>query len=290
MIVRAAFAWSLIFVVSVGSSFAAIQHYQIKDTFSTSGFSASWLHSGESALKGTVANGARMNGRTTSRITGVLQGDLVNNQLQQISGSITGNLMQLSSYLNSTLTPANPLSMSDSFELKLGSSSSVVGGTGALQFKSPGANPGEYTGGFFDFSLFVPGKAAGSILDGTFFFKPQAESGNAPLSPNRGDANEFTLWGNNWMHDGGPASGSNLSNFTDWVAFLTSLGHPNPGSAVLLDGGTGLLAALGIDIYVLNDQPLDPPPGGSDVPEPTSMFVWSMIVACSANFARKAKR
>jgi len=285
LIVRACVIWSVIFVVSVGSCVAAIQTYQIQNTFSTSGFSASWLHSGESALKGSSMNGARMTGVTSSRITGILQGDLVNNQLKQISGSVSGQLMQLSSYLNSTLTLTNSLSMSDSFELKLGSS---AGGAGALQFKSPGTNPGEYTGGYLDFSLLVPGKATGSILDGTFFFKPQAESGNAPLSPNRGDANEFTLWGNNWMHDGGPASGSNPSNFSDWNTFLATLGYS--GGTVLRDGGDGLDASLGIDFYVVNDQPLDPPPGGPGVPEPASMFVWSMIVACSMKFSRKATR
>jgi len=43
-----------------------------------------------------------------------------------------------------------------SFEIKLGSSASSTG-AGALQLKNPGVNPGEYAGGFLDFSFFVDG-------------------------------------------------------------------------------------------------------------------------------------
>ena len=52
-----------------------------------------------------------------------------------------------------------------------------------------------------DFSLMVGGSTT-SVLDGTFFFKPQAESGSDALSPNRGTSYNFSLWGWDWMHDG----------------------------------------------------------------------------------------
>lgn len=115
--------------VLIGNGFAAIQTYQIVDTFSIDGFSAPWLHSGEGNLSGSTENGARRSGAISSRLSGILIGDLNGNQLTDISGSINGNLLQVSSYLNSSLGLASMLGASTSFEIKLGSSAS---GTGAL--------------------------------------------------------------------------------------------------------------------------------------------------------------
>lgn len=259
---------------------ASLVQYKIADTFSTSGFSASWLHAATGALNkidGTEENGARRSGKLSSRISGSLEGDLNGTILSDISGNVTGMLKQLSGYLNTAL--GTSFGMNDTFDLKLGKQSRPGdAGMGAMQFETSG--PGEYTGGFLDFDLVVEGVSA---LTGTFFFKPQAESGNAALSPNRGTSSEFTLWGANWMHDAGPVDGGAEA---DWGTFLTSLGYT--GGDVLrtaLDSGnngegdaTIIAASLGIDLYV------------SIVPEAASVMTWLMLSGLGCAYACRQRR
>jgi hypothetical protein len=174
--------------------------YEVSPQFATDGFTASWLHGATGGPPhGSAENGALLNGPTSSRIAGSLEGNLLTNRLLNASGDISCCLKQLASYLNDRF--GTSFTTSTAFDLKLGLLAN--GGDGALAFETDGAGSGQFTGGFLDFSLFVDG-AASSLRDGTFFFKPQAESGSARLSPNRGTSSEFTLWGWNWMHDGAP--------------------------------------------------------------------------------------
>jgi hypothetical protein len=264
---------SIVALGVAGTARAAIQNYDIIDTFATSGFSASWLHSAENSRNGTLANGARMNGQTSSRISGTLTGDLVGNILSGASGSVSGTLKQLSVYLNSEFSTT--FIMSTPFQLLLGGQAS--GGDGALEFETAGA--GKFTGGFLDFSLFVNGGLT-SLVDGTFFFKPQAESGNAALSPNRGTSSEFTLWGANWMHDGDPMDGGAEP---DWSTFLAGLNYGGPSEVLreLASGDPGIPATLGIDLYIKSNGTTGQG-GGGDVPEPLSAVVWGILVCVGA--------
>jgi hypothetical protein len=127
-----------------------------------------------------------------------------------------------------------------------------------------------------DFALDIVGGAA-NVLTGTLFFKPQAETPSAVLTPNRGDSTEFTLWGLNWMHDGSPIGGGES---IDWIDFLReSLGY---SGTVEVDRST---ATLGIALYAVDRNPDD----GSLNPEPTAFVVWgllSMIGAVSCNRKR----
>lgn len=246
--------------------------YNVLPKFTTDGFTASWLHSATSGPPhGSEENGALLEGAMSSRIAGTLEGDLLGNVLSNASGSVSGKLKQLSSYLNvafgTSFTTYTP------FELKLGGQ--AVGSDGALAFETNGAGTGQFTGGFLDFSLFVDGNTT-SLIDGTFFFKPQAESGNAALSPNRGTNSTFTLWGWNWMHDGPPVVGTGPEPI--WATFLSGLGYTGP--AVLRtpsDGGPQLLNPLGIAMYVADPDP--PALEGLHNPEPAALVTWSLLIA-----------
>lgn len=260
-----------IVLISNASCEAAIQTYEVRDIYSSSvaEFSASWLHSADASVNGTVENGARRNGLTSSRLTGSLQADLSGNVLSDVTGVVQGNLGQLASSLNAQLGLG--LLPQDAFELRLGG---AAGGSGAIQLLSAD----EFTGGYLDYSLYV-GSVGDTVASGTFFYKPQAELGNALLDPNRGDANAFTLWGNNWMHDGSPVAGSNEPDFTDWQSFLSPLGYT--GGNVLRSAG-GLDAELGTSFYLVNQNQLANP-------EPTALVVWSLLgISCSAYRRRRS--
>jgi hypothetical protein len=243
--------------------------YNILPEFSTDGFSASWMHSAESSPNGTgtPGNDALLNGARSSAILGGLEGDLSGNVLSNVSGSVSGTLKQLSFYLNSVF--GQSYSTDTSLELKLGAAN---GGSGALQFETNGSGTGQFTGGFLDFSLFVGGSLT-SLLDGTFFFKPQAESGSAVLSPNRGTSEEFTLWGWNWMHDGNPVDGGTEPN---WSSFLGALGYSGPEVLRTPDSGPPLQSPLGIALYVVDPDP--PAPASGHSPEPTAFFIWGLLI------------
>jgi hypothetical protein len=241
--------------------------YNVLEEFSTDGFSASWLHSAESLLNGTPENGALLNGARSSRVAGSLEGNLSGSVLSDVSGSVSGTLKQLSIYVNDVF--GTSYAMSTPFDLKLGGAAS--GGNGALKFETDGAGTGQFTGGFLDFSLFVAGSAT-SLLDGTFFFKPQAESGSAVLSPNRGTSDEFTLWGWNWMHDGLPVDGALEP---DWESFLGALGYSGPTVLRTPASGPGLVSPIGVALYVVDPDPPVLSEGHS--PEPTAFIVWGLL-------------
>ena len=188
--------------------------------------------------------------------------------LANASGSVSGKLKQLASYLNgvfgtnfTTWTP---------FELKLGGSAN--GGNGALAFETNGTGSGEFTGGYLDFSLWVADSAT-SLLDGTFFIKPQAESGSDVLSPNRGTSSEFTLWGWNWMHDGLPVD---MAAEPSWGEFLSGLGYAgDPVNRTLPGGVSGFTAPLGIALYIVDPDP--PAPEAMHNPEPATVVIWGLL-------------
>ncbi len=251
-------------------------NYDILQNFSAEGFSASWLYGADSALSGSAGNGALLAGETSSRISGALEGDLSGNKLLNPTGSVSGSLKQLASYLNTAL--GTNFSTCTPFQLLLGGMSD--GGQGGFAFETNGAGTGEYTGGFLDFSLMVGGSST-SVLDGTFFFKPQAETGSGALSPNRGDSYAFSLWGWNWMHDGLPADGAAAPN---WGDFLSSLGYTGPAAVDRTppDGSAALIAPLGIAMYLV-----DPPSGGMSNPEPTAFLIWGLLAAVTITFSRR---
>ncbi len=154
---------------------------------------------------------------------------------------------------------------------------------GGMQFETAGTGTGEFTGGWFDYELLIDDLATDSVgfvsvTKGTFYIKPQAETGGShPLEPNRGDSGEWTAWGNNWAHDGAPYGsprGERVGSWSDWD-FLKALGHPVDSDGDLrltkrrnVDHGI----QLGIDLYaVMESEPGDTP----TVPEPVAAVIWS---------------
>jgi hypothetical protein len=260
-------ALALVLAFTTATSASVHTYYDVRQQDTIDGFSASWLHAATSGLNGSSENGALLNGAISSRLSGNFEGDLSGNVLSNISGGINGRLKQLASYLNGTLS--TNFGTSDAFELRLGESAN--GGKGALAFETTGTGTGEFTGGFLDFSLYVANNTA-SLLDGTFFFKPQAESGSDPLSPNRGNDFASTLWGFNWMHDGAPVDGGET---TDWSSFLSGLGYTGPSILRTPSSGPGLDAPLGIALYIVD--PPAPPDGGLSNPEPTTLVIWGLL-------------
>ena len=225
---------------------------------------ASWLHSAD--VGGSTANGAYFTGDDMSgRLAGVLEGDLSGNILSNITGVVSGKLKQLSNYL----PDADIYLMSQAFDLKLGV---AAGGSGALQFISNSG--GEFAGGWVDFSLVV---GDDELMGGTLFFKPQAETASASLSPNRGDSSEFTLWGLNWTHD----SPAVVGETPDFAAFLAGLGHPSTANRPDVEGAT-----LGIALYVTDP---DPPLTYAANPEPTTFLVWGVLAMIGAGYCRRER-
>lgn len=238
-------------------------------------FSASWLHDASGARNvssGTEANGAYRSGKISGAITGSLYGNAVDGRLSGIGGTLNGNLSNLLKNLNADLRNQN-------FVLRLGADIDSSH-TGALKFNADGnGGPGAFTGGYIDYLLEVPGVPSFS-LSGTFFFKPQAETGSSSLSPNRGDSSAFTLWGYNWMHDSGPIDGSAAT--VDWLSFLGDLGYTGGlvNRSSYLDGGH----SLGIALFASGQQPHT-----AAQPEPTTYLVWcglSMIALAVSSRAR----
>ena len=256
-------ALALVLTFQATASASVHTYYEVQQQDSIDGFSASFLHAAASGLNGSPENGALLNGAISSRLTGSFEGDLSGNILSNISGSVNGRLKQLASYLNGIFPTS--LSTSDQFELRLGGLAD--GGKRALAFETNGVGTGEFTGGFMDFSLFVDGNAA-SLLDGTFFFKPQAESGSDKLSPNRGTSYTSTLWGFNWMHDGTPVDGGPTP---DWTSFLSGLGYNGPTVLRTPAVGPALGSPLGISLDFV-----DPPQAA---PEPAGIIVWGVLAA-----------
>lgn len=235
-------------------------------------FSASWLHDASGArnvASGTDANGAYRSGKISGAVAGSLYGNLVGGKLLGIGGTLSGNLSHLLKSIDIGLK-------SQDFTLKLGEAIDSSH-TGALQFKTDGDGPGDFTGGFIDYLLVVPAMPDFSIA-GTLFFKPQAETGSAALSPNRGDASAFTLWGYNWMHDSGPIDGSSAT--VDWMSFLSGLGYTGPEVTrpEILDGGQ----TLGIALYASDPVAVN----NSINPEPTTIFVWGGLTMLAIGFGR----
>ena len=239
------------------------------DVIPISGFQGSWLHSATgSEDAGSPLNGPRWNGDDISdRISGGFQGDLEDNILSNITGSVSGKLGQLAGYLN-TVTSSG-LSTADMFELKLGQ---AAGGVGVLQFETDGVGSGQFSGGVLSFSLIV---GTDSVLDGTFFFKPQAETASGVLTPNRGDSDAFTVWGLNWMHDGEPQEDGTEPN---WLAFLGDL---DPGVTTLVDRPA---VTLGIAMYAV-----DPPGAGPANPEPATVMIWGLLGALGMTAYRRVR-
>jgi hypothetical protein len=211
-------------------------------------------------------NRAYRSGNLSGLISGSLYGDFDSsrNELQGIGGSVTGKLQYLLGVGHSEET----------FVLKLGETAGA-GKTGALKFETEGA--GEYSGGFIDFALSYTG--AVNPLTGTFFFKPQAETGSLLLSPNRGSATAFTLWGYNYMHASAPYGST--ENTVDWTTFLGALGY---------DDGTVVRASqdqtLGIALFVSNP---DPSPEYAANPEPTTVFVWAVLSILGLGYCRRTR-
>ena len=212
-------------------------------------------------------NRAYRTGSISEQIGGKLTGDLSGNELTSISGKLSGNLGML---LNS------PSLNGKAFDLLLGSS--IIdpnrSGTGALKFETNGPGTGEFTGGFIDYQLWVDGS---SILDGTFFFKPQAETGSHMLSPNRGDPEAFTLWGYNYMHSSAPFGAS--SGDFDWIDFLSSLGYV--GTDLV---GRNSAGNLGIALFASDPEP---PIQNSSNPEPTTFLVWGGLAIIGFGISRR---
>lgn len=238
-------------------------------------FSASWLHDATSSpnlSSGTNANRAYRSGMTSDLMSGSLYGELNQheNALSDIGGTVSGNLKMLL---------GDAAFDSPSFVLRLGME---AGKTGKLKFETNGAGTGEYSGGYLDFALDVGSTL--NVVTGTFFFKPQAETGSSVLSPNRGNSSAFTLWGYNWMHDSGPIDGS--PNSVDWAKFLGKLGYT--GDTVLRTDALGntLEQALGVALYVSDPSP--PPPYASN-PEPTTLVVWAVLMSVGACYCGRKR-
>ncbi len=154
---------------------------------------------------------------------------------------------------------------------------------GALQFESTGAGTNEYTGGFLDYELTVDDSS--KTLSGSFFFKPRRESGSGTLSPNGGNAETFSLWGNNWMHDTGGFAGV----YSGWEELLDSLGYN--GAADPFDQVQRLeiteAERLGIDLHVTNRTIVPPPDPSQNVPESSAIMVWAVLIASGAAGQRR---
>ena len=113
------------------------------------------------------------------------------------------------------------------------------------------------------------------MLDGTFFFKPQAESGSHVLSPNRGTSYDSTLWGFNWMHDGTPVDGGVGAKLGEFLKrpglywsdrFANTCIRPRPEQPA------------GPCVYIVDP----PPPDGLQNPEPATLMIWGLLVVLSA--------
>lgn len=242
-------------------------------------FSASLLHDATASPAGTAPanladdNRAYRMGATSGFMSGSLYGDYdaSSNQLTAIGGTVSGNLRLL--FSNDNLNDKN-------FVLKLGQEAGA-GKTGALKFETNGAGTGEYTGGFVDFALAIVGESS-DFLTGTFFFKPQAETGSLMLSPNRGTASEFTLWGYNWMHSSGPYG---TSDAVSWDSFLEPLGYDGNVTrpSILADE---LNRTLGVALYV--NAPSTAPTSAAN-PEPTTCVIWGVLVGAALVFTRRSR-
>ena len=246
--------WAVALFVASGASnvFASIHtYYNVLPTFETDGFSASWLHAATSALNGSSENGALLNGDTSSRIAGSLEGDLSGNTLSNISGSVSGLLKQLAGDLNSAF--GTSFSTSTTFELALGGSSN--GGHGwRWRSKPTGRGPeNSRADTWITVCTWREVRRACLMVRSSSNHRPNRV---AALSPNRGNSYNFSLWGWDWMHDGAPVDGSAAP---DWTAFLSSLGYT--GDTVYRtapEGGTAATVPLGIAMYVV-DPPLRRP-------------------------------
>ncbi len=250
--------------------------------FNAGAFSASWLHSGTvragqgtDRYLGTDANGPRKSGQVSNRLSGGLNGDWngFSKQLTGITGEISSNISNIRHY-GAFTDHANSLAGISSITgddlLK------IVIHDGGLALETTG--PGEFTGGWLNYEILVDDleNADGfvSVTEGNFFFKPQAEArGSDLLSPNRGTINEFTVWGNNWNHDGLAAGSFTDANQgdaadSDWD-FLSGLGYTG-GFTNRADTHQGI--DLGIDLFVASQQFVPP------VPEPASMMVWGSLI------------
>lgn len=236
---------------------------------------ASWLHDssmspyGPSPTSG-ADNRAYRTGYLSEQINGSLYGELNGDRLTGIGGRLTGNLGML---LNSSSLNDQP------FELLLGRSISA-NRTGGLQFETNGAGTGEFTGGFVDYRLTVSSTNTNDpqvVLEGTFFFKPQAETGSTALTPNRGDPQAFTLWGYNYMHDSGPASGPAAG---PWGAFLSGLGYTGNVTR------SSVNRTLGIALFASNPEP---PIEQSINPEPTTFVVWGGLAMIGIGSCRRRR-
>jgi hypothetical protein len=222
------------------------------------GFRATYLHAATSSIIGSNANGGRRSGNLSNALTGSMQGDLNGNILSGISGEISGMLKGLTSLFSNTSTTP--------FALRLGSD---AGGTGALAFETEGSGTGQFTGGFLDYDLVIGGMSADS---GTFFFQPAAQMGgsslnpSSPLVPNRGNSDAFTLWGNNYMHDG--------NGYTEqsWLSFLEGTPLEYGGGSYVTRSNV-VNSPLGIDIFA----DMSGGGGGGVVPEPESLAVWVLL-------------
>jgi hypothetical protein len=218
-------------------------------------FSASWLHDATGArnvASGSEENGAYRSGQVSGAVSGSLYGELLDGKLVGIGGVLHGNLSKLLKTVDAGLKNQN-------FTMKLGQEIGESN-TGALRFNTDGVGAGSFTGGFIDYLLEVPG-VPGFSLTGTFFFKPQAETGSSALSPNRGDGQGFTLWGYNWMHDSGPinpADPAGAWSFLDDLGYTGGVVNRAPFTGNLVDGHT-----LGIALFA----------DGAN-PEPTTFLIW----------------
>jgi hypothetical protein len=253
---------------------ASVHTYNVGDLANPDGdeiFSASWLHDASGARNvssGTEENGAYRSGKLSDAVSGSLYGDLNGGVLSGIGGTLTGNLSKLLKHLD-------PALKNQEFTLKLGASIGSSN-TGALQFNTNGSGPGEFTGGFIDYLLEVA-SVPGFSLAGTFFFKPQAETGSTDLSPNRGDSSAFTLWGYNWMHDSGPIDGTPAS--VNWQSFLSGLGYTGDVSR------SSVGQTLGIALFASDPEP----PIGSHAPEPTTFLVWCGLAMVGVGLSRRPR-
>ncbi len=236
-------------------------------------FSASWLHdaSKSPANSGSIENRAYRMGAVSDFISGSLYGDFdaTTNQLRAIGGTLSGKASLL----------LGDLSLVDkTLELKLGKEAGT-GKSGAIQFETNGAGNGEFTGGYVDFALTLDG-AGSTLLTGTFFFKPQAETGSAMLSPNRGNSSAFTLWGYNWMHDSADiVTGVDGVN---WLDFLQGLGFS--GDA-LVSRNSAPGQTLGIALFA-SDADFASSAVSSN-PEPTAGIIWGVLIAMGAVVRRR---